>query len=193
MSGISFCVATPIIALFALSAVVLSWLVFRYQSLNLWVPVYDGYATIWPSFFSTTVFTLGCTHVIMGAFLITKSSYIAGALLIVLGPLACREFHHHVNRKYNDSASVIPLETAKQQPHVNISPDEFLQSALKSNGDEVWHPEVDKCWQGSFVPLLRDSAFCCRHLVLNSHLQATRLVCWRCNCYAGVCAPRFGP
>lgn len=114
--------------------------------------VYDGGAKIFPIFFNKTVTSLGCTHVVMGAFMITKKLYIPGGLLIIFGPLMCRNFYKMVNRKFDVTAERMPLEIARQHPPAEVSTDNFLPPALKPNGDEIWHPEANKCWQGLCAP-----------------------------------------
>lgn len=197
--GLVFSVASPLITVFALAVFTTSWVVFRYQALYLFVRVFDGWARLWPTFFSRTVFSLAAFHVIMGSLLITRRKFGAAFILIVVGPTFLYHFHRHCNRRFCINSQIMPLTTSKEQPRVSIDSGEFYSVPMRYDCDYIWQPETGKCWQGwcvspaifqeSVLPTPSGSSRCSHcsqvptslRLVSGKHARSSA-PCHRCAC-----------
>lgn len=141
-----YAVVSPLVLPFALIFFLLSWAVWRYQTLYVYEMAYDALGDIWSYAAHCYVGCLAVMVVFTSAMMGVKAGY-AQSLIMLLTLLPFLFMFNRVLYQRYDAAVVIPpVVTAIGTKQVVVDPVEYQPPPLRKQG-EGWHLEWGKAWE----------------------------------------------
>jgi len=142
-----FCNASPLVTAIGVVYFALSFVIWRYQLLYVFVRSYESGASFFPTVASRVICSLCIYQVFMSAYLLIKMAYMPAFILWITVPPFLWQFHAYCLRTFTTKSMYLPLALAKETPVADI-PEDIFGAPQMHPTFKGWGAEVGKVWQG---------------------------------------------
>ena len=131
-----FCNASPLVTAIGVVYFALSFVIWRYQLLYVFVRSYESGASSFPTVASRVICSLCIYQVFMSAYLLIKMAYMPAFILWITVPPFLWQFHAYCLRTFTTKSMYLPLALAKETPVADIPEDTFCLLYTSDAADE---------------------------------------------------------
>eukprot|EP01025_Chloroclados_australasicus_P060634 TRINITY_DN7799_c1_g4_i1.p1 TRINITY_DN7799_c1_g4~~TRINITY_DN7799_c1_g4_i1.p1 ORF type:complete len:584 (+),score=30.17 TRINITY_DN7799_c1_g4_i1:939-2690(+) len=150
--GMAYAVVSPLILPFTFMYFTISWFVWRYQILYVYVRSYESGGKMWPGVFRQLMWCLYIFVFWSACVLIVKEAFYQAILSIIIVMPLLFHFQRYCSWRYEKGTMVLPLEIANSATDAYIDPLIYTPPALRPQS-AGWHPEVGKAWESWGMPM----------------------------------------